>query len=288
MFLLTIALLAGFSFAPQSSATLAPGSKAAADEAQQAFTKGNDALKANQPDKALESFDRALSLAPVNPEYHLGKCHALAALGKHNQAIPECSEALRLRPAYADALRDRGHYYLNLGNVAAGLADLRKAEKIAPNDRGVYYHLGVGNYIKGDFAAAANAFQKCLDLGKQSDETTECIAWLYPSLFRAGRKQDAAALLARFQPDPKLIGHPVWYQDRILLMKGDKKEEELLPEMNSEGNLSVTSVAYSIGLWHLLNGRNDKAKEYFEKAVATKYTPPWGYRCSESELKRMK
>jgi hypothetical protein len=37
----------------------------------------------------------------------------------------------------------------------------------------------------------------------------------------------------------------------------------------------------------LLNGRPDRAREYFERAIATKYSQACGYRAAEAELKRL-
>jgi tetratricopeptide (TPR) repeat protein len=256
-------------------------------EAQQAFAQGNDYLKQQQYDKALESFEHAIALEPTNADFPLGKCRALAAATKHEEAIPACTESLRLRPDNAEALRDRGHYYLNLGQVEPALTDLRRAAQITKTDRGVYYHLGVAYYLKGNFARSSDAFQSCLDNSTATDRI-ECMAWLYPSLVRAGRKQAAASLLEKVQPDPNVTGHPAWYLDRLLLFKGSKSESEVAANLDKEGALSVSSIGYSLGLWHLLNGRTQQAREYFEKSVATNFTPAWGYRCSEAELQRMK
>ena len=256
-------------------------------KAQQAFAQANDYAKQQQYDKAIRAFDEAIALDPNNAEFPLGKCHALAAASRHTDAIAACSESLRLRPDNAGALRDRGHYYLNLGQVAPALADLTKAAALAKTDRGVYYHLGVAYYLQGDFARAAAAYQSCLDNSTGVD-AIECMAWLYPSLVRAGRTQEAAALLARVNADPAVTGHPAWYLDRLLLFKGVRTESEVAANLNAEGALSMSSIGYSLGLWHLLNGRPQRAREYFENAVATGFTPAWGYRCSEAELKRMK
>jgi len=260
---------------------------APATSAQQAFAQANDYVKQQQYDKALGAFEEAIALDPKNPEFPLGKCRALAAASRHQEAIPACTESLRLRPANAEALRDRGHYYLNLGQVEPALADLTRATGLTRTDRGVYYHLGVAYYLKGDFARAAAAYQSCLDNSKGAD-TIECIAWLYPSLVRAGRKQDAAAVLDRVQADPSITGHPAWYLDRLLLFKGTRTEEQVAANLNAEGGLSVSSIGYSLGLWHLLSGRPQRAREYFEKAVATNFTPAWGYRCSEADLGRLR
>jgi tetratricopeptide (TPR) repeat protein len=272
---------------PIVALAIALQASAPATRAQQAFAQATDYVKQQQYDKALGAFDEAIALDAKNPEFHLGKCRALAAASRHKDAIPACTESLRLRPGDAGALRDRGHYYLNLGQVEPALADLTRAAGLAKTDRGVYYHLGVAYYLKGDFAHAVTAYQSCLDNSTGAD-TIECIAWLYPSLVRAGRKQDAAALLDRVQVDPAVTGHPAWYLDRLLLFKGVRTEEQVAANLNSEGDLSVSSIGYSLGLWHLLNGRTERARQYFEKAVATNFTPAWGYRCSEAELKRMR
>ncbi len=251
------------------------------------LAQADNYLKQSQFDKALTAYDQAIAQDSKSADAYLGECRALAGLSRHKDAIPACSESLRLRPNNPDALRDRGHYYLNLGEVQPALADLTKAEQLNKSDRGIFYHLGVANYLKGDFARAAQAFQSCESNSKGAD-TIECDAWLYPSLVRAGRKQDASALLDRIHADPSVTGHPAWYLDRLLLFKGAKTEDQVAANLNAEGALSVSSIGYSLGLWHLLNGRKDRAREYFEKAVATNFTPAWGYRCSEADLKRMK
>ncbi len=229
----------------------------------------------------------AVPQASAQPDEYLAKCRSLAAASKHQEAIAACTESLRLHPDNPEALRDRGHYYLNLGQVEPALADLTRAAELAKTDRGVYYHLGVAYYLKGDFAHAATAYRSCLDNSTGTDRI-ECIAWLYPSLVRAGRKQDAASLLADVKDDPAVTGHPAWYLDRLLLFKGLRTEDQVAANLNAEGALSISSIGYSLGLWHLLNGRTERAHEYFEKSIATGFTPAWGYRCSEAELKRMK
>ena len=280
MTLLTLVLV----FAVQGPAQKPP---AAATPAMQAAIEGNAYLKKNDNAKAEAAFERAVKLDPNNPEFRLLECHTLAALQKHQQAITACSEALRLRPNDENALRDRGHYHLNLGEIDPGMADLKKAQALKKDDRGTYYHLGLAYYFKGDFADAAKQWEGCLALAPDDAGKVECSAWLYPALRRAGRDADAKKLLDSITIT-SLPGHPGNYLDRLMLFKGTKTEAEVAKTMPAEGGLSESTVGYGIGLWHLLNKRPDKAREYFQKAVASKFTVSWGYRASEAELKRMK
>ena len=255
--------------------------------AMQAFAEGSEYLKKNDNEKALAAFERAISLDSKNADFHLQKCRVLATLRRHVEAIPACTESLRLKPNNSEALRDRGHYYLNQGKIDLGMADLKKAASAKKDDRGIYYHLGLAYYLKGDFANAAKAYEGCLVNSNDDATKVECSAWLYPSMRRAGREADAKKLLDSIQTT-SLPGHPGNYLDRILLFKGLKTEDEVAKTMPVEDGLSESTVGYGIGLWHLLNGRRDRAREYFEKAVATDYTVSWGYRASEAELKRMR
>lgn len=274
-----------FLVALQGTATVQES--AAPTPAMQAFAEGNEYFKKNENEKALTAFERAIALDPKIAEFHLRKCRVLAGLRRHSEAISACSEALRLRPNSSEALRDRGHHYLNLGKIEQGMKDLKKAESQKKDDRGIYYHLGLAYYLRGDFAKAAKAYQGCLANSNDDATRIECSAWLYPSLRRAGREADARELLDSIQIT-SLPGHPGNYLDRILLFKGLKTEDEVRKTMLLESGLSESTVGYGIGLWHLLNGRRELAREYFKKAVASNYTVSWGYRASEAELKRMR
>jgi tetratricopeptide (TPR) repeat protein len=254
--------------------------------ARQAVNEAAEALDHKDNAKALASADRAIALAPGDQYAHLLRCRSLAGLRRHEEAVQACSESLRLKPNSAEALRDRGHYYLNLGRIELGLADLERAASMTKDDRGVYYHLGLAHYLRGDFAAAATAYQGCLRHSTDEGARTECRAWLYPSLLRAGREAEARGLL-RDITSASLPGHPGNYQDRLLLFSGARTEAQVAATMSAEGALSETTVGYTLGLWHLLQGRSQQARAYFQRVLDTGYTTSWGYRAAASEMQRL-
>lgn len=260
---------------------------AAQQPASSDFAEGNKLFAAQKFQEALAAYDRAAAAEPRRADIQLARCRTLAGLRQFEDALQACTHSLELQPNSAEALRDRGHYELNSGFNVDAQIDLEKAETLAPNDRAIHYHLGLAYYFKGEFTRAAAEFQGCLKTSKDKAEQIECEAWLYPSLYRAGAIAEAKKLLAGIAPDPSITGHPSMYLDRLLLFKGIKTEEQVAPTMNTEGALSLETVGYGIGLWHMFNGRYGKARDYFQKVIAANFPPAWGYRAAEAELRRM-
>jgi tetratricopeptide (TPR) repeat protein len=251
-----------------------------------AYEEGNAAYEKQENEKALASYDRAISLDGKNPDFYRGRGRALARLQRQGEAVEACSKALELRPDDAAALIDRGHYYINLKKLDLALADLTRVEAMKNEDYALFYHLALARYLTGDFAKAAETYDCCVRTAQTPDNRTSCQAWQYLALTRAGRKAEAQKLLDAFAPDQNQA--PSAYIDRLLLFKGVKTEEEVAKTMEKDP-LQLPTVAYSVGIWHLLNGRELKAREYFEKAV----TPPaqqsaFGAVASSVELGRMK
>lgn len=264
----------------------APIQPATASEAVRAFEEGNTAYQKRENAQALSAFDRAIALDPKNADFHLARCRTLARLQRHEEAIGSCSTSVELRPGDAAALIDRGHFYVNLRKLDLALADLTRAEGLTKDDYGLFYHLALARFLNGEFGKAAEAYEGCVRTAGTPDNQTSCKAWQYLALRRAGRQADAQALLDGFTPDPGQA--PSAYIDRLLLFKGTKSEEEVAKTMEKDP-LQRSTAAYGIGVWHLLNGRPQKAREYFEKALA----PPaqlsaFGAVASYVELQRMK
>src|SRR5262249_18046731 len=150
--------------------------------------------------------------------------------------------------------------------VDRAFADLKRARELNADAYGVAYHLALANYIAGNYAAAADEYPACYAQAKTEDNRIACSAWQYLALRRAGRADEAAKILERATPDVKVQSSTA-YLDRLLLFRGVKNEAEVAAAM-SKDNLQLPTIAYGIGVWHLLNGRPARAREYFEKATA--------------------
>lgn len=272
----------------QAPAQAAADAKLAYEKATAHFAKNTE------NEQALAAYDLAIKLDPSMSEAFVGKGRTLARLRRYDEAFAAYGEALRLSPNDAMILRYRGHNYINVRKLDLALADLTKAESIAGAggpaeniDRfGIYYHLALAYYLKGDYAKAAQAYDGCVRTSKTDGDRVSCWAWQYPALVRAGRKADADALLAKLTPGMD-VGENAAYLDRLLLFKGVRTEDEVAATL-SAAPLNQSTAGYGLGLWHLLNGRPEKARPYFEKATASDTWQAFGYIASEMELKKMK
>lgn len=251
------------------------------------FNEGNRLFAAGKFSAALAAYNQAAAAEPNRADIHLARCRTLAAMRSFDQALKACDRSIELLPANADALRDRGHYKLNLGRIDDAQGDLERAEALNAKDRNIYYHLGLAHYFKGEFRESAQQFQGCLKNSKEKADQIECDAWLYPALVRASEHDEANKLLDSIAPDPSISGHAAWYFNRLLLFKGLKTEDQVSANLNAEGALSLESVGYSIGLWHLLNGRKSRARDYYQKVLSGDLPFAWGYRAAEADTKRM-
>jgi tetratricopeptide (TPR) repeat protein len=278
--LLTLMLLLLFAN-PQAPAKQAPApdDKAAASKA---FEEANALRAKNENDKALAAYDRALSLDATRADIHVGRCRTLAALTRHDEAIAACGQALALDPQNWEALRDRGHYEINLNRLDVALRDLDKAAAMKAGDYQIDYHLGLGHYLTGNYQKAVPVWQACVKDAPTIENKVACYAWLYPSLRRAGRDAEAAnaldeALALGAKPDAA-------YVNRLMLFKGTLGEEEMAKQMEASP-LQQATVGYSIGLWHELNGRAAKAREYYQKATASEARTAFGHVAATNALK---
>ena len=209
-----------------------PAQAPAKSPAMQVHEEGQAAFAKQENAAALAAFDRAIALDPKNADFHHARCRTLPRLQRHAEGIESCTTALQLRPDSAPILIDRGHYYINIRQLEPALADLQRVEATKLEDYGLYYHLALSLYLKGDFAKAADAYVACGRTAATPENLTACKAWQFLALTRAGRKDEAKALLDGFNPEP---GAPVdAYTDRLLLFKGVKTEQEVAAR-NGEG-----------------------------------------------------
>jgi hypothetical protein len=109
--------------------------------------------------------------------------------------------------------------------------------------------------------------------------------WLYMTLRRLERTDEAAAVLAPVHADMEILENHDYF--RLLRMYQGAEEPEALLEAAAAGTaLANATVTYGVANWYLYSGRRDEALDLFRRIVALPEWAAFGYLAAEAELAR--
>lgn len=255
--------------------------------------------------QAQAAYDRA----PRDIDSIIWLGRRLGYLGRLRESIATYTRGIELYPDNPWLYRHRGHRYVSARELDRAVADLDRAAALVrgqpdevepdgqPNARNmpigtlhsnIYYHLALAHYLKGDFAAAIPIQRRELEEAGNDDRRVSMAHWLYMSLRRLNRNDEAAQVLVPITRQMQVIENGTYHQ-LLLMYKGEIPPDSLL-RSGPGGAMSVTdaTAAYGVGNWHLFNGRRDQAETIFRRIVVGGQWGAFGYIAAEAELARMR
>jgi len=176
-------------------------------------TRGRGISPASRDGRRQELTSRARSRFEKHHSYHRPR---------------RCPE---IEPNNALLLRWRGHRYPSVREFDPAFADLTRGGTIDSGIYGIWYHLGVVQYLHGDFADAVASFAKAQPIAPDAGELAGSTDWLWMSLIRAGRGAEAKAMLDR-RPDSKRVTNA--YTRRLQLCRGEIGPDAVLTPADTE------------------------------------------------------
>jgi tetratricopeptide (TPR) repeat protein len=252
--------------------------------------------------KAQADYDRD----PSNAEAAIWLGRRLGYLNRFRDAIDVYSRGIARHPNEARLYRHRGHRYITIRKFDLAVADLKKAADLvagkpdeiepdgAPNKAGIprstlqsniWYHLGLAYYLQGDFAHALDAYREGMKVSKVNDDMLVATSdWLYMTLRRLKRDAEARRVLEPITEQMDVIENMAYHQ-RLLMYKGVRSPESVL-NLNTADDVQIATQGYGVGNWYLVNGDKTKARQIFEKVVAGRAWPAFGFVAAEADLKR--
>jgi len=232
---------------------------------------------------AIARAQAALAADSQNVEKIIQLGVAQSGARQFREAIATFTRGLSIAPNNALLLRWRGHRYLSVREFDRAMSDLTRGSKLDSTIYGIWYHLGILRYARGDFAGAVDAFTRAQPRAPDAGELAGSTDWLWMSLMRAGRKSDAQAMLAR-KPDSLAVTNA--YARRLQLYRGEIKPDEVfLP--SDTADIQVATLSYGVGSWFLLQGDTTRARTWFERSIKSGGWPAFGFIMSEVELDRL-
>jgi tetratricopeptide (TPR) repeat protein len=148
-------------------------------------------------DKAIADFTTAITLAPEDPRAYLARSWAYLGKGAADRAMDDADEALRLEPTLVEAHRIRSEVFARKGqpvqagaaraeglavlyrrgvdsiakrDYAAGIADLERVIRQAPNDAEARIWCAKAYYLRSDFPNAVREYTEVIALSPNDKE----------------------------------------------------------------------------------------------------------------------
>jgi tetratricopeptide (TPR) repeat protein len=252
----------------------------------------------------LAAARTALERTPDDPDARIWVGRRLAYLGRYREAIAVFGEGVRRFPKDARFLRHRGHRYITLREFDKAVADLERADALVagapdqiepdgqPNARNIplttlqsniRYHLALAYYLQGRYEQAAPVWQRARDAVKNPDNLVSATHWLYLTLRRQGRSDEAARVLEPIVPGLDIVENGSYYS-LCQLYKGMRTADDVL---NAAGSGSAgAAVVYGVSAWHASNGRTAEARALWQKLVDGPDWAPFGVIAAEADLAR--
>jgi tetratricopeptide (TPR) repeat protein len=232
---------------------------------------------------AIARAQAALAADSQNVEKIILLGVAQSGARQFREAIATFTRGLSIAPNNALLLRWRGHRYLSVREFDRAMNDLTRGSKLDSTIYGIWYHLGIVRYARGDFAGAVDAFTRAQPRAPDAGELAGSTDWLWMSLMRAGRKSDAQAMLAR-RPDSLAVMNA--YARRLKLYRGEIGPDDVFTPADT-ADIQVATLSYGLGNWFLLQGDTTRAKTWFERSIKSGGWPAFGFIMSEVELNRL-
>ena len=282
-------------------------------EGAEAISLLGDTLRpAPLPPEARARLERQLADARAAAEAEPGSADAAiwlgrrtAYLGRYNEAIGIFTAAIERHPRDARLYRHRGHRFITTRRFALAERDLEQAAALVaglpdeiepdglPNARNIptstlqsniWYHLGLARHVQGDYPGALEAYRRCMAVSNNPDMMVATTYWLYLTLRRLGRHEEARAALAPVTRDLEIIENDS-YRRLLLVFKGELPADSVRGA-GGDAALEDATTGYGIGAWHLAEGRTSEAVNAFQRVLVGGNWPSFGYVAAEAELSR--
>ena len=257
-----------------------------------------------QREQQLAQAQRDYESNPESADAIIWVGRRLAYLGRYREAIAAFTEGTRKFPDDARLYRHRGHRYITVRRFSDAVHDLEfasilergKADQVEPDglpnarniplgslQSNIFYHLGLAYYLQGDFDRALTAYRQCLALAKNPDRLAATTYWMFMTLRRLGRVQEAEKLLEPISVDLDVIEN-VAYHKLLLMYGGEIAPEELVRQ--DPNNTDGATTLYGIGNWWFINGQPERALPLWRKVLDGNQSFTFGYIAAEAEVAR--
>ncbi|MCX5791968.1 MAG: tetratricopeptide repeat protein [Elusimicrobia bacterium] len=135
-------------------------------------------------EKGISDLTAALALSPHEASINANLCITYAEAENYEKALVFCDNAVKFGPDNIENFTDRGHIYVELGEIDRGLKEFQKAmERVSDTDSAknllnsgmrykslVYTRMGNAYFKKKDFKAALENYKSAIRISSRNAE----------------------------------------------------------------------------------------------------------------------
>lgn len=225
------------------------------------------------------------------------------AIYRFQDAIAVYSRGLQLLPHSFKLRSLRAHRYISVRELDKAIVDLNEARVLiekSPSRNAIeysvdgtphgsyelwiWYHTGLYHYLKTNYAEAAKAYEKCIEVSPEDKYLVSTVDWLYNSYQKLGDTEAVDRVLKILSPDMNLDkGHP--YFKRIMLYKGEVKIEDIFDQDKPVEKWTARdmTIAYGVANWSVYQGNSKDAEKIYKNILTTPFWNTWAYIAAEKE-----
>jgi len=251
------------------------------DIARRMARMGQVALARGEPALAARALERAVAWDPASADARALLGHALALLGRSDDARVHLEAAARQAPDSPLARSLLGLYYLRQGNLAAARPHLEAAYDLDPQNPAFALYLASLYAELGDYVVVDIWLAEATRLAPEDPDVWEVTVRFYLER-RLGdpRGVEAARALVRLTPER---GEAHGLLGRALLFAGDSAGAEAALRRALELSPDLASAHADLGRLYALQGRWDLADREFLRALDLNTDP-----ALRQEIERMR
>ena len=128
------------------------------------YQRGNAYQIQGELDLAIGDYNQALKLNPRLVEAYNNRGHAYSIKGELDRAIRDFDRAITLNPIFSKAYNNRGNAHLRKGELDRAIADYNQTIKLNPSHASAYYNRGSAHRAKGDLDRAISDYNQAIKL----------------------------------------------------------------------------------------------------------------------------
>ncbi len=164
--------------------------------------RGKEYRKQGQLEKALDSYNKALSLNVAEKDIYNSRANVYFDMKNDSLALLDYQKALQMDPACVTCLSNRSMIYFRRGEFDLAVADMNRVIQLKPDFKRVYKNRGFTLMNLGQFEDAKRDLEKFLTYEPDDAETYNGMGLCYYSLQQYDKSVEAYTRAISLQSSP--------------------------------------------------------------------------------------